>query len=186
VPPIVTDLIEFLRENALHFEGIFRKSAEVSRIKSLQDRVNRGEKIDFLGEEYSGNLQRASTEASVLLKTFLRSMGEPVVTNASYEKLVLISQLPKEQKTGAIRKLVQSLPAENFILLKTVCLFLTEVAAKSKMNLMDANNLSVVFGPNLTWPSDQQVPLTQLNSLNNFCFRLIVDYAIIFGQMIGF
>lgn len=31
------------------------------------------------------------------------------------------------------------------------------MAQNSQVNLMDANNLSVVFGPNLTWPTNQQV-----------------------------
>lgn len=33
------------------------------------------------------------------------------------------------------------------------------MAAHSKENMMNANNLSVVFGPNLTWPTDREVKL---------------------------
>lgn len=51
-----------------------------------------GERIDFLNEEpYKNNLQAASIDASVLLKTFLRSLGEPVITNALYHKLFALS-----------------------------------------------------------------------------------------------
>lgn len=51
-----------------------------------------GEQIDFLNEEpYKNNLQAASIDASVLLKTFLRSLGEPVTTNALYPKLAALS-----------------------------------------------------------------------------------------------
>lgn len=45
---------------------------------------------------------------------------------------------------------------------------------------MDANNLSVVFGPNFTWPTDQQVPINQLHNLNNFCYKLISEYDQLF------
>ncbi|KAL3993776.1 Divergent CRAL/TRIO domain family protein [Acanthocheilonema viteae] len=181
VPPVVTDLIAFLRNNSLNVVGLFRRSAEVNSIRKLQERIDRGEQIDFVNEElYKDNLQAASIDASVLLKTFLRSLGEPVTTNALYPKLAALSELPKDSKLGAIIEIVDALPLENRMLLKTVCQFLTEVAAHSKENMMNANNLSVVFGPNLTWPTNREVPVTQLNNLNNFCYRLIIDYDKVF------
>ncbi|MFH4977095.1 hypothetical protein AB6A40_003804 [Gnathostoma spinigerum] len=184
VPPIVTDLISFLRANSLDVEGLFRRSADVTAIKSLQERIDRGEKIDFLNEElYKDNIFIASLHASVLLKAFLRSLGEPVITNSLYPRLAALSEVPKDQKLEAICEFVQLLPKENLILLKTVCKFLTEVAANSNVNQMTANNLSVVFGPNLTWPTDQQVPISQLNNLNNFCYRLVVDYDTVFANL---
>uniref|UniRef100_F1L440 Rho GTPase-activating protein 1 n=1 Tax=Ascaris suum TaxID=6253 RepID=F1L440_ASCSU len=184
LPPIVTDLISFLRENSLEVEGLFRRSAEVSSIKRLQERVDRGEEIDFLNEEpYRNNLLAASIDASVLLKTFLRSLGEPVITNALYPRLTALSEVPKEKKLNAICEFVRLMPPENVLLLKTICRFLKEVASHSNVNMMTANNLSVVFGPNLTWPTDQQVPISQLNNLNNFCYRLIVDYDTVFADI---
>lgn len=84
--------------------------------------------------------------------------------------------------TDAIRGLVWSLKPANFLLLKTIIQFLTEVAAHAHKNLMNPENLGVVFGPNLTWPTDQQVPLTQIIHLNSFCTKLIVDYEEIFEK----
>ncbi|VDO27454.1 unnamed protein product [Haemonchus placei] len=181
VPPIVTELIEFLTKHALDVEGIFRKSANVGSIRRLQERINRGEHIDFENDpEYVDNHYVACIHASVLLKTFLRSLGEPVTTNALYPRLAALADVPKKEKTPAVKEFVVLLPRPNYLLLQKVVHFLTLVAANHKVNLMTANNLSVVFGPNLTWPTDQQVPIAQLNNLNNFCYRLIVDYDQIF------
>nr|CDJ80698.1 RhoGAP domain containing protein [Haemonchus contortus] len=181
VPPIVTELIEFLTKHALDVEGIFRKSANVGSIRRLQERINRGEHIDFENDpEYVDNHYVACIHASVLLKTFLRSLGEPVTTNALYPHLAALADIPKKEKTPAVKEFVVLLPRPNYLLLQKVVHFLTLVAANHKVNLMTANNLSVVFGPNLTWPTDQQVPIAQLNNLNNFCYRLIVDYDQIF------
>ncbi|RCN35741.1 RhoGAP domain protein [Ancylostoma caninum] len=181
VPPIVTELIDFLTKHALDIEGIFRKSANVGSIRRLQQRINKGEHVDFENDpEYHDNLYIACIHASVLLKTFLRSLGEPVTTNALYPRLAALAEIPKGEKTPAVKEFVSLLPQPNYLLLKTVVKFLTLVAANHKVNLMTANNLSVVFGPNLTWPTDQQVPIAQLNNLNNFCYRLIVDYDKIF------
>lgn len=88
--------------------------------------------------------------------------------------------MSKAEKPAAIREFLRKLPAENYVLLKTLNKFLTEVAANSQQNLMDANNLSVVFGPNLTWPTNQQVPINHLHNLNQFCYELISNYEQIF------
>lgn len=42
IPPIVVDLIEFLRQYGMDVEGIFRRSAEVAAIKNLQSRIDMG------------------------------------------------------------------------------------------------------------------------------------------------
>ncbi|CAI5440837.1 unnamed protein product [Caenorhabditis angaria] len=186
IPPIVDQLIEFLEKYALDMEGVFRKSANVGSIKRLQERINKGETIDFENDpEYRENNYIACLHASVLLKTFFRSLGEPLITNALYPKLAQLADVPKNEKSAAVRDFVKLLPKPNYLLLKTIVQFLTKVAEHSKTNLMTANNLSVVFGPNLTWPTNQQVPISQLNNLNNFCYRLIVDFALIFGGQNG-
>ncbi|OZC06016.1 hypothetical protein X798_07002 [Onchocerca flexuosa] len=41
VPPVVTDLIAFLRNNSLNVIGLFRRSAEVNSIRRLQERIDR-------------------------------------------------------------------------------------------------------------------------------------------------
>ncbi|KAI6196886.1 Rho GTPase-activating protein 1 [Aphelenchoides besseyi] len=182
VPPIVTELLEFLRQHGMETEGIFRRSGEIATIRSLQNRINKGEKIDFVNENiYKGRVQKAVFDASGLLKTWLRSLGEPVITNQLYNELIQLTTVKNENKVPSIRQFARKLPPENFELLKTIIQFLTEVAANSKLNLMDANNLSVVFGPTLLWPTNQTVPITQLNSLNNFCYQLIVHYDDIFN-----
>ncbi|CAJ0957448.1 unnamed protein product, partial [Mesorhabditis belari] len=185
VPPIVSQLISYLEAHCLKVEGIFRKSANVAAIRRLQDKINKGEKVDFLNDaDYVTDQYTAAIHASVLLKTFLsgKSLGEPVTTNKLYPELMKLADVPKQKKSEAVSEFVKLLPRPNFLLLKTVCRFLTKVSSHHQENLMTANNLSVVFGPNLTWPTDQQVPITQLNNLNNFCYKLIVDYEKIFGE----
>lgn len=70
-------------------------------------------------------------------------MGEPVITNALYPNLALLNGkfffkkiffirlknlgVSKEERSRAVRDLVHKMPEENFLLLKTIILFLTEV-----------------------------------------------------------
>uniref|UniRef100_A0A914WVH4 Rho GTPase activating protein 1 n=1 Tax=Plectus sambesii TaxID=2011161 RepID=A0A914WVH4_9BILA len=173
VPPIVTELIDFLRKHALKTEGIFRRSTVVSQVRAIQQRINKGEKIDFAS---LGNVHLPA----VLLKTFLRELTEPVIPFSLYNDVLRITDYAADERNVAVRDLVGRLPNENYILLKTIASFLTEVMSHSDANLMNANNLAVVFGPNLAWPGDQQVSLAHLSHLNNFCYRLLTAYNVIF------
>uniref|UniRef100_A0A915P093 Rho GTPase-activating protein 1-like protein n=1 Tax=Meloidogyne floridensis TaxID=298350 RepID=A0A915P093_9BILA len=184
IPPIASDLMDFLLEHGLQTKGIFRRSANVTTLKALQQRINLGEKIDFLRDpEFNGDLENSILLASVLLKTFLRSLGEPLITNKLYPELTLLAAaIEKPAYIDATRDLLQRLPPENLLLLKRIIEFLKQIEAHSEENLMNANNLSVVFGPNLTWPTDQQVPMSQLNNLNKFCYTLIKHFDSIFAD----
>ncbi|CAK5075159.1 unnamed protein product [Meloidogyne enterolobii] len=184
IPPIASDLMDFLLEHGLQTKGIFRRSANVTTLKALQQRVNLGEKIDFLRDpEFNGDLENSILLASVLLKTFLRSLGEPLITNKLYPELTLLAAaIEKPAYIDATRDLLQRLPPENLLLLQRIIEFLKQIEAHSEENLMNANNLSVVFGPNLTWPTDQQVPMSQLNNLNKFCYTLIKHFDLIFAD----
>uniref|UniRef100_A0A0K0F2D8 Rho GTPase-activating protein 68F (inferred by orthology to a D. melanogaster protein) n=1 Tax=Strongyloides venezuelensis TaxID=75913 RepID=A0A0K0F2D8_STRVS len=182
LPPIVIDLVTFLRSYGLKTQGIFRLSGEVTRINRLQERINLGEKIDFLTDEkYKDNLNIAIIDASALLKVFLRSLGEPIITNALYPQLITALDVPKGERKEGVKGFIKLLPKQNLILLKYIIEFLLDVTNNEHENKMDANNLSVIFGPNLTWPTNQQVPISQLNSLNNFCYILISEYEYIFS-----
>jgi hypothetical protein len=51
-----------------------------------------GDKIDFLNDpQYKDRPEKAAIDASVLLKTFLRSFGEPLITNKMYPELIKLS-----------------------------------------------------------------------------------------------
>ncbi|CAK5083914.1 unnamed protein product [Meloidogyne enterolobii] len=200
IPPIASDLMDFLLEHGLQTKGIFRRSANVTTLKALQQRINLGknvknriyltnfnflgEKIDFLRDpEFNGDLENSILLASVLLKTFLRSLGEPLITNKLYPELTLLAAaIEKPAYIDATRDLLQRLPPENLLLLQRIIEFLKQIEAHFEENLMNANNLSVVFGPNLTWPTDQQVPMSQLNNLNKFCYTLIKHFDLIFAD----
>ncbi len=74
------------------------------------------------------------------------------------------------------------MPVENYRTLKALHRFLVEVAAHSDRNQMNANNLAIVFGPNLAWPTDQQITLVHLRELNQFAYRLICSFNEIFDR----
>ncbi len=55
------------------------------------------------------------------------------------------------------RILHDELPDENYYILKYVVNFMTEVEQHSDHNKMTAQNLAIVFGPNLMWSKSQVI-----------------------------
>ncbi|KAG8222334.1 hypothetical protein J437_LFUL001877 [Ladona fulva] len=98
-----TELQHATVNTALETEGLFRRSANVSLVKEVQGRVNRGEVINFeteaarisAGPHGGGDVVHL---AAVLLKTFLRELEEPIMTFDLYDEITQFQNLvPQEE-----------------------------------------------------------------------------------------
>ena len=73
------------------------------------------------------------------------------------------------------------LPKLNYKMLKFLTEFLSEVAAHSSTNKMDAKNISYVFGPNFLRPRNgMDYGLIDVERINNFVELLIRYHSEIF------
>ncbi|CDW55765.1 CRAL TRIO 2 and RhoGAP domain containing protein [Trichuris trichiura] len=169
LPPAVTDIVGFLRKHGLLTPGIFRRSVSIQEVRLWQERINRGLPVVYNPNEHIHL-------SAVLLKTFLRELSEPVMTFSLYAEILKFHG----KKNSRAKEIVNSLPPENYNLLKFLLRF--QVAYHSDVNLMNASNLALVFGPNLAWPGDQQISLRQLDELNDFTWRLIENAVEIFNS----
>ena len=64
---------------ALETEGLFRRSVNITIVKSLKEKLNAGEQVDFNGDPHV---------AAVILKTFLRELEEPLLTYDLFEEII--------------------------------------------------------------------------------------------------
>ena len=141
VPWVVRRLVEFLRaHDALTGNGLFRVSAgqgEVTRLK---------EAFDSSQEAVEAILAKTSdyNVASHVIKLFFRELPEPLLTYAQFSAFVKDSE-----DAESLRAAVLLLPKEHKYTLQFLIQFLTEVAAHSSVNKMDARNLAIVFGPTI-------------------------------------
>ncbi|KAM6945488.1 rho GTPase-activating protein 1 [Aplochiton taeniatus] len=176
VPVVMRDTIVFLSEQGLEIEGIFRRSANVTLVKEVQQRYNSGEQVSFSQME-DVHL------AAVILKTFLRELPEPVLTYALYNDIVNFHNvdLEAEAKVAAMRTLLESLPEENYATLRYLVNFLAQVASYSEVNKMTNSNLAVVFGPNLLWGRDAAMTLSAIGPINNFTRTLLDQQHLVFA-----
>lgn len=173
IPPVVEITVEYLRKNALEVEGIFRRSANATILKDVQRRFNQGENVDF-------NEIDDVHIAAVALKTFLRDLQEPLLTYDLFQPVVRLHTLEEDRQLIEVQRLFrEELPKENYIVLKYIIHFLTQVNQYSDTNKMNSVNLAIVFGPNLLWPKGQ-ANLSSIGHLNSFAAYLIDNYTQLF------
>lgn len=168
IAPVLRQCVEFLSDAVmLETEGLFRRSASVRLVTSLQQRYNHGETVQ-LHEPHV---------AAVLIKSYLRELPEPILTFQLYDEVIQVPSLSKTERVTAVKKIIlEKLPEENYKVLKFIVTFLTKVMDCSDLNKMNASNLAVVFGPNLVWHQNQQMSLSAIGPINTFTEHLLLHH----------
>ncbi|KAF8644758.1 hypothetical protein AX16_008291 [Volvariella volvacea WC 439] len=161
VPRVVKDCIQFLREDGLAEEGLFRRSPSSVMLRAAQDAYDRGNvvSLEAFGDPHL---------AAVLLKKYLRDLPEPVFPEHLYP---LIKRCPTPAFSSAPRSDGTASPNANandilsisyvrdvllpelapcvYILLNHILQLMHEISLRSSQNKMDAHNLAIVLCPNL-------------------------------------
>ncbi|VEN39770.1 unnamed protein product [Callosobruchus maculatus] len=132
-------------------EGIFRKEGSKSRQNEIKLSLDRG---CPLGTEHH------VIDVSVVLKSFLRELPEPLIPYSFHELFLRCSIV--EDKVNAILLACLLLPNEHVNVLSFVMQFLDEVSSHAKYNKMNSYNLAVLIGPNIFPVSEKIVPKNKL------------------------
>ncbi|CAH1098727.1 unnamed protein product [Psylliodes chrysocephalus] len=172
IPPVVKQCIDYLDQpDALETEGIFRRSANAVRVRALKEVSNAGQKLTFEDPH----------EAAVLLKKFLRELKEPLLTYELYDEILQFQSWNNDERLRLVSILVmEKLPEDNYKVLKYIIRFLSRVMERSDLNKMNAQNLAVVFGPNLVWSDIVSMSLAAIGPINTFTQFLLVHQNEIF------
>ncbi|KAF6102097.1 Rho GTPase activating protein 1 [Phyllostomus discolor] len=162
------ETIAHLQAHALTTEGIFRRSANTQVVREVQQKYNMGLPVDF--DQYDDLHLPA-----VILKTFLRELPEPLLTFDLYPHVVGFLNIDESQRVEATLQALQTLPEENYQVLRFLTAFLVQVSALCDQNKMTNTNLAVVFGPNLLWAKDAAITLKAINPINTFT-KFLLDH----------
>jgi RalA-binding protein 1 len=146
-PLFFESCIQFLDENALTLEGIYRISGSHALIQQVQRMADKGQEIDFTALD-------PYTVASVL-KLWIRELPEPLLTER------LISQFLSSDDLDDLANLIWQLPNPNKNALKILMFHLNRVAAHSKENKMTLSNLEVVFSPTIGFGSSLFITMVE-------------------------
>ncbi|PVU99908.1 hypothetical protein BB559_000291 [Furculomyces boomerangus] len=183
IPWIVKSSIQFIEENGLLMEGIYRKSGSTSDIKTAHSNIIKIAKQKNIGR-ISPIPPIASADMDVccissILKQYFRDLNDPLLTFKYYSnwvKLFSNSSESESTKISMCRELGKCLPSSHINTLKYLLRHLKKVSENSNKNLMSVANLAVVFAPNLL-----RLPDTQLNqemmqmSAINMCITFLIN-----------
>ncbi|CAG09973.1 unnamed protein product, partial [Tetraodon nigroviridis] len=162
--PMVVDMcIREIESRGLRSEGLYRVSGfsdSVEEVKLAFDKD--GEKTDISGKAYEDiNIITGA------LKLYLRDLPVPIISYEAYPRFIEASKLTDpEKKLEAFRESLALLPPSHRETLKYLMAHLHRVAENEKFNLMNAENLAIVFGPTLMRAPNMDA-VTALNDIRH-------------------
>ena len=138
VPVFVSQATTFILKH-VNQEGLFRKAGLQIKQKEIISRLDNG---GSLGDKYS------PIDVANCLKTFLRSLPEPLIPFA-YHDLFVRCNLLRMHKVEALLMACILLPPHHLNTLAFIMEFFKKVASHEKYNKMGVDNLARVVGPNI-------------------------------------
>ncbi|XP_032222777.2 rho GTPase-activating protein 15 isoform X2 [Nematostella vectensis] len=148
IPIFVSKCINAIESRGLEFDGIYRVCGNVALVQRIRIMVDQEEPI-ALGESPFDDIHALAGS----LKLYFREMPEPLVPFDFFSGFVeAIKQSTRNSKLGALKSLVGQLPRINFDTLKLLLGHLHKVMGFSEVNRMHAQNLAIVWGPNMMRP----------------------------------
>ncbi|XP_063825917.1 uncharacterized protein LOC135075402 [Ostrinia nubilalis] len=175
VPALLVHCINEVEKRGLGERGIYRISAVDKDVKRLKERFLRG----------CGSPQLANEDIHVLcgcIKDFLRSLREPLVSNALWSDFMDAAKLSEpSDATAAVVQAVSQLPQPNRDTLAFLALHLQKVAESPECE-MGVENLAKIFGPTIvgyglmTQPAEMYTATAQMFNVMQLLLRLPAEY----------
>ncbi|KAG8126216.1 hypothetical protein E2320_021385 [Naja naja] len=176
LPCFLIEACQYLEEH-IQIEGLFRKSGSVVRLKTLKNKLDKGEKC------LSSALP---CDVAGLLKQFFRELPEPILPYKLQEALIKAQKLDSEERNSATL-LISCLVNEGIIeTLRYFFQFLKKVSLRSAENKMDSCNLAVIFAPNILQLSEIEkisIHTEKKLRLQAGVLQTLIDHAEDIGQI---
>ncbi|XP_071774040.1 N-chimaerin isoform X4 [Centroberyx gerrardi] len=163
----------------LKSEGLYRISGFSDSVEDVKMAFDRdGEKTDI-----SVNAYEDINIITGALKLYLRDLPVPVISYDAYPMFIEAAKLADpEKKLEAFRETLALLPQSHSETLKYLMAHLKRVTLNEKDNLMNAENLAIVFGPTLMRAPN----LDAITALNDIRYQRQVVEALIKNEDVLF
>lgn len=155
--PIVFQKLLFeLERRALEEEGILRKVPSFQVVESLKELLESCRLWSDVDEALS---HASAHDLAYLVKSFVRELPEPLLTNTYLEAFLLVPAIPDVlERLKVLNLLVILLPECHRETLKRLLDFMGHVSDNEASNRMSLHNLSLIMAPNLFPPDRAQSP----------------------------
>ncbi|XP_063096065.1 beta-chimaerin isoform X2 [Cavia porcellus] len=160
--PMVVDIcIREIEARGLKSEGLYRVSGFTEHIEDVKMAFDRdGEKADI-----SANIYPDINIITGALKLYFRDLPIPVITYDTYSKFIEAAKISNaDERLEAVHEVLMLLPPAHYETLRYLMIHLKKVTMNEKDNLMNAENLGIVFGPTLMRPPEDST-LTTLHDM---------------------
>jgi len=149
-------------------------------VKSIKESYSKGKTIDLT------KIHDPHTVAGVL-KIYFRESANPLLTFEFYQvwiDIMVEGAEDSKQLAGKIRRVIKRLPPQNQAILTRLMGLLAKVSANADKNLMNVNNIAIVFAPTLLRPPGDQIELAIQHSSysNNLVKFMIENFDTVFGE----
>ncbi|KRZ02395.1 RalA-binding protein 1-A [Trichinella zimbabwensis] len=135
VPAFVRRCIDYINENGLDQEGLYRVSAVKNSLEELRNAVDNGEEPSF-GDAH---------QAACLLKLFIRELPESLFTEELLDKFEHAAHIA--ECLGRLCELIERLPAPNKFFLAYFFLHLHEITQRQERNKMTIAKMCFILQP---------------------------------------
>uniref|UniRef100_A0A5F9DBU3 Rho-GAP domain-containing protein n=1 Tax=Oryctolagus cuniculus TaxID=9986 RepID=A0A5F9DBU3_RABIT len=143
LPKSILDMLYFIDLKGSITEGIFKKCVNGQAYRTLREKLNSGEEVDWTTE--------SPYVMATVLKDFLQSIPGSLFTTELYEKFIgAMDEGNKKARISIILRLLDQLPKMNFHLLECLFTCLYKIA-HSPLNNMTSSDLSLYMTPSLLW-----------------------------------
>ncbi|XP_075231101.1 rho GTPase-activating protein 44-like isoform X2 [Lycorma delicatula] len=131
-------------------EGLFRVAGGASKMRRMKLSFDAG----CMEIETAIDYRDPHIIAGVL-KSYLRELPEPLLTNRLYDEWMAAARVPSDGRLQALWSVVQKLPKANLDNLRYLVKFLSLLSKNHESNKMTPQNIAIVIAPNLIWcPAD--------------------------------
>ncbi|NWZ95540.1 RGAP1 protein, partial [Nesospiza acunhae] len=143
IPSIIVHCVNEIEQRGLHETGIYRISGCDKTVRELKEKFLRAKNIPLLSKVDDIHA------ICGLLKDFLRSLKEPLLTFRLNKTFMEAAEIPDEDNSiAAMYQAIGELPQANRDTLAFLMVHLQRVA-QSPDTKMDISNLAKVFGPTI-------------------------------------
>ncbi|XP_076443279.1 protein FAM13A-like [Babylonia areolata] len=177
IPTAVKKICEHIYKHGVDQEGIFRVSGSARIVEKLKASFNLSGDADLDGEN-------DIMAVAGLLKLFLRELPDSLIPEHLTQEFIAIQtgMSNKQDYILRLRSRLNSLPEENYVLLKYIVCFLVAVSSHHDVNKMGPMALAIVFGPNIFRCGDGIAGLKDQGTINVLVSQFITEYNQLFRE----
>ncbi|AMD21257.1 HEL023Wp [Eremothecium sinecaudum] len=201
LPMILSTCIAHIEASMDHItsEGIYRKSGSQVLIEQIENEFIQWKSDSQISERLYEFLNQDIHAVTSVLKRYLRKLPDPILTFQVYEPLM---QLVREEKLCStlslksaknsqvypsivtkLASLLRLLPTEHLSVLKALCQHINLIAKYQDLNLMNLNNLSLVFTPSLIRDYSGEKDITDMKERNYLIGFIFTHYDDIYASL---